>query len=177
VVVDSSRCREVLRGGAVLGAWSNLSEGGQSGLPVVAGMAEEEERVLHGRGGRPLQPLEAVDDGGVAVGKRWTGKWWRRGRVCGQGGGHCLKEVGAVWAPSVRETDTRGPRGFDFSNLFKTGSNWKSKRMSYLNTKIPQFCMLLDWGILNNFLNCAEIQISIDVELKFLEQIHNLNFW
>jgi hypothetical protein len=125
VVVDSSRCREVLRGGAVLGAWSNLSEGGQSGLPVVAGMAEEEERVLHGRGGRPLQPLEAVDDGGVAVGKRWTGKWWRRGRVCGQGGGHCLKEVGAVWAPSVRETDTRGPRGFDFSNLFKTGSIWK----------------------------------------------------
>jgi hypothetical protein len=36
--------------------------------------------------------------------------------------------------------------------------------------------MLLDWGIMNNFLNCADIQISIVVELKFLEQIHNLNF-
>jgi hypothetical protein len=43
--------------------------------------------------------------------------------------------------------------------------------------KIPKFCLLLDWGIMNNFLNCADIQISIDVELKFLEQIHNLNFW
>jgi hypothetical protein len=29
---------------------------------------------------------------------------------------------------------------------------------------------------MNNFLNCADIQVSIDVELKFLEQIHNLNF-
>jgi hypothetical protein len=37
--------------------------------------------------------------------------------------------------------------------------------------------MLLDWVIINNFLNCANIQISIDVELQFLEQIHNLNFF
>jgi hypothetical protein len=43
-------------------------------------------------------------------------------------------------------------------------------------SKIPKFCMLLDWGIMNNFLNCSHIQISIDVELKFLEQIHNLIF-
>jgi hypothetical protein len=48
--------------------------------------------------------------------------------------------------------------------------------MSYLSPKIRNFCMLLDWGIMNNFLSCANIQISIDVELKFLEQIHNLNF-
>jgi hypothetical protein len=36
--------------------------------------------------------------------------------------------------------------------------------------------MLLDWGSMNNFLNCANIQILIDVELKFLEEIHNLIF-
>jgi hypothetical protein len=49
--------------------------------------------------------------------------------------------------------------------------------MSYITPKLPKFCMLLDWGTVNNFLNCADIQISIDVELKLLEQIHNLNFW
>jgi hypothetical protein len=46
-----------------------------------------------------------------------------------------------------------------------------------LDLKIPNFCMLLDWSIINNFINCANNPISIDVELKFLEQIHNLNFW
>jgi hypothetical protein len=49
--------------------------------------------------------------------------------------------------------------------------------MPYFALKIPKFCMLLDWAIVNNFLNCSEIQISIDVELKFPEQIHNLNLW
>jgi hypothetical protein len=48
--------------------------------------------------------------------------------------------------------------------------------MSYLAPKIPKFCMMLDWRIMNNFLNCDDIQFSIDVELKLLEQIHNLNF-
>jgi hypothetical protein len=48
--------------------------------------------------------------------------------------------------------------------------------MSYLAPKLPKFCMQLDWGIVNNSLNCADIQFSIDVELKLLEQIHNLNF-
>jgi hypothetical protein len=49
--------------------------------------------------------------------------------------------------------------------------------MPYLALKIHKFLMLLDWGIMNNILNCGDIQISIDVELKFLEQIHYLNFW
>jgi hypothetical protein len=48
--------------------------------------------------------------------------------------------------------------------------------MSYTTQKITKMCMLLDWGIVNKFLNCADIQISIVVELKFLEQIHNLIF-
>jgi hypothetical protein len=48
--------------------------------------------------------------------------------------------------------------------------------MPYLAPKISKCGMLLDWGIMNNFLNCADIQFSIDAELKFLEQIHNLNF-
>jgi hypothetical protein len=51
-----------------------------------------------------------------------------------------------------------------------------NKKMSYLPPKNPKFCMLLDWGIMNNILNCADIKFSIDVELKFLEQIPNLNF-
>jgi hypothetical protein len=31
------------------------------------------------------------------------------------------------------------------------------------------------WGIVNNFVNCADIQISIELELKILEQINHLN--
>jgi hypothetical protein len=55
---------------------------------------------------------------------------------------------------------------------------WSGQRgPNAVGYELPKFCMLLDWGIMNNFLNCADIQISIDVELKFLEQIHNLNFW
>jgi hypothetical protein len=37
--------------------------------------------------------------------------------------------------------------------------------------------MLLDWGTMNNYLNCADIQISTELELKFLEQIHHLKLW
>jgi hypothetical protein len=47
--------------------------------------------------------------------------------------------------------------------------------MSYLNPKIPNFGMLLDWGIMNNSLNCADIQFPIELESKILEQIHHLN--
>jgi hypothetical protein len=47
--------------------------------------------------------------------------------------------------------------------------------MTYVTPKIPKFCMLLYWVVVNNFLNCADMHISIYVELKFLEQIHN--FW
>jgi hypothetical protein len=36
--------------------------------------------------------------------------------------------------------------------------------------------MLLDLGTMNNSLNCAYIQISMELELKFLEQIHHLKF-
>jgi hypothetical protein len=49
-----------------------------------------------------------LDDGGVAAGK------WR-----GRGHGQCS---------SGSLNDTWGPRGFNFSNLFKIGSNWKSKK-------------------------------------------------
>jgi hypothetical protein len=38
------------------------------------------------------------------------------------------------------------------------------KRMPYLAPKIPKFFMLLDWSVVNNFLNCADIQFSTDVE-------------
>jgi hypothetical protein len=35
--------------------------------------------------------------------------------------------------------------------------------------------MLLDWGIVNNFLNFADIQFSIELEFKILEKIQYLN--
>jgi hypothetical protein len=58
--------------------------------------------MLHVGGGRPLLPPGVVDDDGVAARKRWAGKRRQRGRGRGQGsGGHFLKAVSVVWAPSV----------------------------------------------------------------------------
>jgi hypothetical protein len=48
--------------------------------------------------------------------------------------------------------------------------------MPYLTAKIPKFFMLLDSGIINNSLNCSDIQFSTKLELKFLEQIRHLKF-
>jgi hypothetical protein len=48
--------------------------------------------------------------------------------------------------------------------------------MPYFAPKIPTFCMLLDWGIVNNSPNCFDIHFSTELELKFLEQIHHLKF-
>jgi hypothetical protein len=35
--------------------------------------------------------------------------------------------------------------------------------------------MLLDWGIMNNIINCGDIHINIELQLKILEQMHHLN--
>jgi hypothetical protein len=47
--------------------------------------------------------------------------------------------------------------------------------MSYLTPKIPKFCMWLVSDIMNNLLNCANIQFPIKIELKILDQIQHLN--
>jgi hypothetical protein len=47
--------------------------------------------------------------------------------------------------------------------------------MPYLASKIPKICMLLDWGIMSNYLKCEDIQFSKELELKILEQIPRLN--
>jgi hypothetical protein len=41
--------------------------------------------------------------------------------------------------------------------------------LPYLAPKIPKFFMLLDWGTINSSLDCADIQFSTKLELKFLE--------
>jgi hypothetical protein len=98
-----------------------------------------------------------MDTGKAAVAAVWRG---RRG----------LDAVG----PWFRPGDSRvGPGGFDiflnYPNRFKFG-NWK--RMPYFAKSMP-----LDWGIMNNSLHCDDIQFSIELELKILEQIHHLNLW
>jgi hypothetical protein len=47
--------------------------------------------------------------------------------------------------------------------------------MLYHAQKINNFCMQLDWGIMNNFLNCSHIQFPTELDLKILEQIQHLN--
>jgi hypothetical protein len=89
--------------------------------------------------------------------------------------------VGMASAWSRRQHSDHGadkgaPHGFDFSNLSKTGSNWKLKKNALCCSKNSQILHAARFGIVNNFHNCADIQFSIDIELKLLEQIHNLNF-
>jgi hypothetical protein len=63
-----------------------------------------------------------------------------------------------------------------FSNLSKTGSTLKIKNgCLILLQKIPNFCMWLTWDIMNNFLNCADMQFPTETELKILDQIQHLN--
>jgi hypothetical protein len=71
-----------------------------------------------------------------------------------------------------------GPSGYDiFLELSKLAQTWKLKMYSLRCSKNSQIFHSARLRIMNIFLNCADIQISTDVELKFLEQIHNLNFW
>jgi hypothetical protein len=49
-----------------------------------------------------------------------------------------------------------------FSEIIQTGSKMEIENGCLtLLQKFPIFCMLLDWHIMNNFLNCAGIQFSI----------------
>jgi hypothetical protein len=38
--------------------------------------------------------------------------------------------------------------------------------MPNLAPKIPNFCMWLAWDIMNNFLNCADIEFPTETEIK-----------
>jgi hypothetical protein len=100
---------------------------------------------------------------GGAAERRWP--WSERGQL----GRH-------RYSDSV--VDERGPCGFLFFPNYPNRpkfENWKW--MHYLAPNIPSFGMLLDWDIMNNVINCANIQIPTELELKILEQIQHLNIW
>jgi hypothetical protein len=104
VVVDGSGCGEVIHGGAVLRAWSNRSERGQSGLSTVAqwrwewwhsgGRKAEEEKVLHcggwapfiaaRGGGRQRRGSGEAVGGEMVVVKPWA--WARQRWLLSEGG-------------------------------------------------------------------------------------------
>jgi hypothetical protein len=122
---------------------------------------------------------------------RGSGSWWPGGgnrRWQNAGSGEAMgpgKAAAAVRRParaagclcSDRATDMRTPRGFTF---FQFIQNWlkivKSKWMPYFAPTFPNFCMTLDWNILNNFLNYDDFKFPIEFKIKFLEQIQYLNF-
>jgi hypothetical protein len=52
---------------------------------------------------------------------------------------------------------TGGPHRFDyFPDFLKQCELVNSKRTSSNAPNILKFCMVLDWSILNNFINCAD---------------------
>jgi hypothetical protein len=76
------------------------------------------------------------------------------GQSCGhgQGGGcHCPKVLGVAGRLCLdRERDER--------TWFFIFPIYPKPAQPYLAPKIPNFCTLLSWDIMNNFLDCANIQ-------------------
>jgi hypothetical protein len=136
-----------------------------------------------GRGGRKGAPRWGV---GALYSRqrRWTTAAWRwenggQGNSSGEVMGMSKAVATAVWRRSARsgrrrfERLTLGAHGVLIFPIYSKLAQLRNrKRMPYLAPKILKFFILLYWWIMNKFLNCADIQISIDVELKFLEQIH-----
>jgi hypothetical protein len=126
---------------------------------------------IAGRGGGPREAQRRNRGRRNGVQKPWAQQ---------VGGDHSLEwsaQSECGWSVVRTGRLTGGPSGFDiFLKLSKPTQTWKIKMDVLLAPKFSKFCMLLDWGIMNNFIYCADIQISIDVESKFLEQIHNMIF-
>jgi hypothetical protein len=109
-----------------------------------------------------------VDGGGASYGRSGgdgegvgVAKQRRPRSECGRHGQRrCSDRAADGWAPTVLDF---------FFNLYKIGSTLKIKMGAYLALKIPNFCMSLARDIMNNFLNCADIQCPIQMEIKILK--------
>jgi hypothetical protein len=107
-------------------------------------------------------PFIATRGSGTKVARRRS-LGWQNG-----GGSRSLDVVGMVWAPMSGQWGWRvGPTRF---HIFPNYPNWlkftKSKRLPYLATKNPNFCMGLVWNILNNILNCVNFKFQTKTKLK-----------
>jgi hypothetical protein len=145
VVVDSSRCWEVVHGGVVLGAWSNRSEGGRSGLSTATQRRRNGGGGVKGRGRRKgaprwgWAPFIAARGGGRRAAQRGgeTGGGNQRPQLERRrhGLGANVQTVGL----------TRGPHAVLIFPIYPELAQFgNQKRMPYLTQKIPKFCMLLD---------------------------------
>jgi hypothetical protein len=100
---------------------------------------------------------------GGAVGEEEGERVLHGGRapfIAGRGGGQraARSERGRSMVQTGRMTG--GPNSFDiFHELSKPAQTWKLKMDALCCSKNSQFCILRDWGIMNNFLNCSDIQI------------------
>jgi hypothetical protein len=107
------------------------------------------------------------------IAARGGGRWRRklRERWAGYGGNEAVgagKAAAAIVRRhsarhghlcSDRVTDRWVPHGFRFFHFIPNWLNFKMlKWVPYLAPKIPNFCMPLGWDIINNLINCAEIQ-------------------
>jgi hypothetical protein len=69
-----------------------------------------------------------------------------------------------------------GPDGFFIiPELSKLVQTWNLKKNALPCSKNSQISLAVILGIMNNSLNCTDIQFSIELELKIMEQIHHLN--
>jgi hypothetical protein len=129
-----------------------LRDGEHDGAVAVK-RAEEEEK-----GGAPFIATRGVERRRRKL-RAGAAKPWARQ----SSNGHGLKAVGVVGRRCSDRSPTDGPR--TVSPLSKIYPNRlklvKSKWMPYFAPKIPNYCVILSWNILSNFLNCTDFKLLI----------------
>jgi hypothetical protein len=88
------------------------------------------------------------------------------------GGGRGLRWSARSERRPICEAVDRGPCGFVYFPIYAK----LAQLGNYLPPKIPKFCMLVTWNIMNIFLHGADIQFPTQIELKIMDQIHLLKF-
>jgi hypothetical protein len=143
-----------------------LSDGKHGGVQSSTGAVKQWRRKKRGGAPRWCAPFIATRGGGRR--RRKLREPWA------ENGGSEAVGMGKAVATAVRRRSTRPGhlcsdrvtdrwvlRDFRFFQFIQNQINFKnSKWMYYLASKIPNFCMRLSWDIRNNFLNCADIQLS-----------------
>jgi hypothetical protein len=104
-----------------------------------------------GRGRRKWWAVTTVGTAGEAVGVDKAAATTVRTRSAHPGAS--VRTVGLIGGPHTV---------LIFFQFIQSRLNFKnSKWVSYITPKISNFCMRLSWDIMNNFINCANIQFPI----------------
>jgi hypothetical protein len=157
-----------------------------NGLPVHNGGRAKAERcwgvgVEMAERGKPLA-LRALFIAARRRGRRRrklrAERWRRRSRGRGNVAMTVVRMPAARLGASVKTgSPTGGSRMVLVFSQFvlKPAQLVRSKWRPYHALKIPNFCMMVVWTIVNNILDCEDFKFQTETKLKIPEQIQYLN--